>query len=191
MSKFKEKTRLYKVYHIRMKGNEDIMQGYVGITRRSLPYRLSQHFQSTRPVGHTLRELGRDAVEIVQLAMLNKTDALNMEYTLRPDLHIGWNCRAGGDMATVRCTVCGKALPKRATGTKCGDCANSKFTKGQVPHNYGQGEKYRLTSPEGVVYEPEAFTIFCKENDLTPQNLRKVAKGHRQHHKGWTAEKIA
>ena len=76
------------------------------------------------------------------------------------------------------CIICSKPLPN--TGTICRD---TKFTK-------GPGEHYRLTDPEGNSYEPEAFTVFCKEHNLTPQNLRLVAKGKRKHHKGWIAERI-
>lgn len=187
---YKEKTRLYKVYHIHEKGNTDINDGYVGITRRSLAYRLGQHFCSKRPVGTILRAKGRENIEIDQLAMLPKDEALEMEYNLRPQMNLGWNVRAGGDRATVFCPVCGKPLPKRKSGTVCADCQPTKFAKGHIPHNYGKGEKYRLTAPDGTVYTPEAFTAFCREHDLNQQNLRKVAKGLRKHSNGWKAERI-
>ena len=190
MSTFKEKTRLYKVYHIHVKGNNDLQTGYVGITRRSLPYRLGQHFNSKRPVGTILRLLGREQVEIDQLAMLCKEEALEMEAGLRPFCNMGWNTRAGGIRRTVRCPRCGKHLPKRVYGTYCGDCRETKFTKGHKPHNYGKGEKYRLISPDGEVFEPVAFTVFCREHGLEARNLRLVAKGKRKHHKQWKAEKI-
>lgn len=164
---YRTKTRLYKVYHIHEKGNTDLNDGYVGVTRHSIEYRLGQHFCSKRPVGTILRALGRENVEIDQLAMLPKEEALSMEYRLRPKLNMGWNVRAGGDRATVCCPICGKPMPKRK-----------------------KGEHYRLTSPDGTVYTPEAFTSFCREHGLIPQNLRKVAKGLRKHSNGWTAERI-
>lgn len=187
---YRTKTRLYKVYHIHEKENTDLNEGYVGVTRRSIQYRLGQHFCSKRPVGAILRSLGRDNVEIDQLAMLPKEEALTMEYTLRPKMNMGWNTRAGGDRATVCCPICGRPLPKRKSGSMCMYCHPTKFTKGHKPANYGKGEHYKLTDPDGNVYTPEAFTAFCREHDLTPQNLRKVAKGLRKHSKGWTAERI-
>lgn len=190
MSNFKEKTRLYKVYHIHEKGNYNTDQGYIGITRRSLAYRLGQHFNSKRPVGEILRKLGRDNVEITLLDMCPKEVALEVEYYFRPQRFMGWNTRAGGDKPTVICPVCGKAMPKRKSGTICRDCKETRFTVGHKPHNYGKGEKYRLTAPDGTVYEPVAFTAFCTEHNLTAQNLRSVAKGKRYHHKGWKAERI-
>ncbi len=45
-----------------------------------------------------------------------------------------------------------------------------------MPYNYGTGEKYKLTSPDGTVYNPFSFTIFCREHGLNSQNLRQVAK---------------
>lgn len=186
----KPKKRLYKVYHIRQKGVESLSEGYIGITKNNLDFRLSQHFCSKRPVGEILRKLGKDAVEIVQLAMLPKEEALQMEYELRPRRNMGWNQMAGGGRVTVKCPSCGKHLPKRRSGTYCIDCRDTRFQKGHTPHNYGQGEKYKLIDPEGNVYYPEAFTAFCREHNLTPQNLRKVAKGQRKHHKGWKAVRL-
>lgn len=190
MNEFKAKTELYKVYHIRQIGNSNTAEGYIGITQRSLPYRLGQHFNSTRPIGKLLRSNPRENIEIIQLAILSKQDALTMEFSLRPQLNIGWNCRAGGNRSTVKCPKCGVYLPKRQTGAYCERCNNTKFTKGHTPLNYGKGERYLLIDPQGNQYKPEAFTVFCKDFGLTPQNLRKVAKGVRKHHKGWVAVKI-
>ena len=187
---YRTKTRLYKVYHIHEKGNTNLDEGYVGITRHNLEYRLGQHFCSKRPVGVILRALGKENVEIDQLAMLPKEEALAMEYKLRPKLNMGWNVRAGGDRATVFCPICGKPMPKRKSGTVCANCRPTKYTKWHKPANYGKGEHYKLTAPDGTVYTPEAFTAFCREHNLIPQNLRKVAKGLRKHSNGWTAERI-
>jgi hypothetical protein len=190
MSSFREKTSFYKVYHIRLKGSRNTSQGYIGITRRTLPYRLGQHFNSTRPVGDILRSLGRDAIEIVQLALLPKEKALEMEFNLRPSRFMGWNIQAGGNGSTVCCPSCGKHLPKRRTGQYCQSCRDSRFNPGHKPFNYGKGERYQITDPQGNTYAPEAFTVFCQQNNLTPQNLRKVAEGSRKHHKGWTAVRL-
>ena len=184
------KNRLYKLYHIRIKGNEDLKQGYIGITRRSIYSRLKEHFNSRRPVGKILRSLGEEAVEVVELGRYYREEALEREYNLRPELRVGWNIQAGGNRITVKCPDCGKYLPKRKTGTYCIECKETRFQKGHKPFNYGKGEKYKLIDPQGNIYYPEAFTVFCRENNLTPQNLRKVAKGVRKHHKGWKAVKI-
>lgn len=188
--KYRDKTRLYKVYHIRAIGNQDLSTGYVGITRRTLAYRLGQHFYSPRPVGDVLRELGKDAVEIVEIARLPKDDALALEFHLRPALNMGWNALAGGNQATVKCPKCGVPLPKRKTGTHCEACAKSRFEAGNRPFNYGLGERYELTAPDGSIHVPDAFTVFCRERDLIPQNLRQVAKGKRHHHHGWVARRL-
>lgn len=187
MSKFKAKTRLYKVYHIHTKDNTSYTDGYIGITRRSLAYRLGQHFNSKRPVGKILRELGKENVVIDLIKMCDYEQALSLEYVLRPNRNMGWNSRAGGNAATVRCPSCGKRLPKSKYGSYCMDCRNTKFQKNHVPSNYRSGKHYRITSPEGEVFEPVSLVDFCKQHDLTPQNLRKVAKGEHKHHKGWTA----
>lgn len=185
--KFRNKTRYYKVYHIHVKGNTDINEGYVGITRRSLSYRLSQHFHSKRPIGTILRSLQKENIVIDQLAFLPKDEALEMEYRLRPKRYIGWNVMAGGNKRTVKCTQCGKYLPNRRTGSLCEDCHPTKFTKGHIPHNYGKGRKYKLIDPNGNIFYPFSIVAFCKEHALEPRNLNLVAKGRRKTHKGWTA----
>lgn len=188
---FKSKTRLYKVYHIRIKGNEDIGDGYIGITRRNIKYRLSQHYQSQRRVGTILRSIPKDQIEVVELYRLAEDTAKTVEFMLRPDRHVGWNDMAGGNRSTVMCTTCGTPLPKRRTGSQCGKCNDGKFGKGNIPFNYGKGERYKLISPDGEIFFPEAFTVFCRERGLNPQNLRKVASGARHHSNGWKAEKLA
>lgn len=186
---FRTKNRLYKVYHIHLKEDPDIKHGYVGVTRHNLSYRLSQHYCSPRPVGNILRSLNKEDIVIEELAMLPKEDALDLEYQLRPKRNMGWNCMAGGNHRTVRCPGCGKYLPKRKTGAFCMKCNDTRFKKGQKPFNYGCGEHFTLIAPDGTIYHPEAFTAFCKEHHLNPQNLRKVANGKRHHSQGWIAKR--
>jgi len=170
--------RLYKVYHIRKVGCEDTSDGYIGITKNSLKFRLSQHMTSKRPVGSILRELGPAAIEIVKLAELPFAEACAMEYNLRPKLRMGWNFMAGG----------ARAAPEWYKG-KVG--FDAKFKQGQKPYNYGTGKRIRLVSPDGLVYEPEILDTFCVEHGLIRQNVHKVCKGQRKHTKGWTAAYIS
>jgi hypothetical protein len=175
MTEYKKKTRLYKVYHIRELGNTEVSEGYIGITRRSLSYRLSQHRCSPRPIGIILRT--GIPVEIVQLGVnVPKEDALYQEGVLRPKMNMGWNVLCGGNRSNPEW--------RKTTGR------NTKFCKGHEPHNTGRGEMFELTSPEGTVYRPEVFTVFCREHNLAQHNLRKVAKGLRKHSSGWIARKI-
>lgn len=181
------KQRLYTLYHIRPLGHTDTSKHYVGITKNSLEFRLSQHMCSLRPVGDALRALGRDAVEIVSLGKFSHSEALQEEYKLRPQRNIGWNIIAGGDYSTVRCSGCNVKLPKRATGAMCEKCNDCRFTKGTLPHNFGTGVKAVLVCPEGHEYAPYSIHQFCKERGLVTANVRKVLKGERKHTKGWTA----
>ena len=45
---------------------------------------------------------------------------------------------------------------------------------------------YKLISPEGVVYEGNNLTEFCRDNNLSPSHFPQIAKGNRLHYKGWT-----
>ena len=177
LSAYRKKTRLYKVYHIHAVGDNDTSKGYIGITRRSLSYRLGQHRHSKRPIGVTLRT--GISVEITQIGdMMPKEDALYLEGVLRPAMNIGWNCMAGGN----RCNQLWRNV--------CVTGIITTFCVGHEPHNSGKGERYELTDPEGVKHIPEIFTRFCRDNGLQPQNIRKVAKGIRKHSCGWTAIKL-
>lgn len=173
-----DRQRLYKVYHIRKIGCEDTSEGYIGITKNSLKFRLSQHMTSKRPVGQILRELGKDSVEIVKLAELPFDEACQMEYNLRPKLRMGWNYMVGGAQAAPE-------WYKHKVGF------DARFQPGQLPHNCGTGKRVRLTSPEGGVFEPEVLEAFCAEHGLVRQNVHKVCKGQRKHTKGWTAVYIS
>lgn len=168
------KNRLYSVYHIREVGNEDTSQGYIGITKNTLKFRFSQHATSKRPIGTIIRS--GIPLEIVCLHKVPLEDAFYYEGVYRPRMNIGWNVMAGG----------GRSAPewRKKTGRNC------RFPSGHEPHNYGKGEKYKLVSPEGEEFIPEAFTVFCRERGLNPQNLRKVAKGLRKHSSGWKATRL-
>lgn len=184
------KTRLYTVYHIRPKGETDTSKYYIGITKNSLSVRLGQHMCSNRPIGDVLRALGRDSVEIVPLHKAPLHDALQLEFNYRPRRFMGWNIQAGGEESTVKCSGCGKLLPKRKTGAMCSACNHTKFSIGQMPHSFGTGIKCILVSPEGEEFIPYSLHQFCKERGLVTANIRKVLKGERKQSKGWTARLI-
>jgi hypothetical protein len=46
---------------------------------------------------------------------------------------------------------------------------------------------YTFISPEGIIIETILYTDFCKENNLNCCKIREVARGIREHHKGWKA----
>lgn len=47
------------------------------------------------------------------------------------------------------------------------------------------GGKYKLMSPENIVYETANLKKFCKERNLSQGNMRLVAMGRRKHCNGW------
>lgn len=177
-------SALYTVYHIAPKGCHDTAKGYIGITRQRLAKRLQQHTTSTRPVGKHIREY-KD-VHITPIARLPLDKALEMEYKLRPEMGMGWNHLAGGGVSTCVCTGCGKHLPHVGRGHVCFDCSTKRWKPGFTPWNAGCTE-FILTSPNGEEFHVSNLTIFCKDNGLTRENLRKVARGERNHSKGWKA----
>jgi predicted GIY-YIG superfamily endonuclease len=155
----------HKVYHIRDCGNTDLNEGYIGVTSH-WGVRKSKHKHSGKLC------LGREMVLLK--SFLNKEEAYAMEASLRPRDGIGLNKVKGGiDSGRL---IVGQRLSK-----------NTEFTKGQTPHNLGTGKEYMLTSPSGEEFYVTSLDVFCKANGLTPQNLRKVAKGERKYHKGWKA----
>jgi hypothetical protein len=159
----------HKVYHIRDCGTKDLTEGYIGVTSY-WAVRKSKHKYSGKLC------LGREMVCLATFS--NKEEAYAMEAELRPIDGIGLNIVAGG-MESGRIRE-GEHRSK-----------STEFKKGQVAHNTGKGRHYLLTSPTGEEYYVEALTIFCKAHNLTPQNLRKVAKGERNYHKGWKASLVS
>jgi hypothetical protein len=190
------KFRYYKVYWIYTAGMKNMeIEGYIGVTKRNIHYRLEQHFYSTRPVGHILRELGLSNVKVVEVMRGSFEECMEKERELRPTRFIGWNIRAGGNLTTIHCPQCGEYMPKGSRNTEgvCASCSTNdgRFVAGFEPWNRGKGERYLLIDPSGKQYTPEVFTVFCAEQGITPQNLRKVAKGTRKHHKGWKAIRLS
>ena len=49
---------------------------------------------------------------------------------------------------------------------------------------------YKLTAPDGTIYETDNIVAWCKGKGLIPNGFRMVANGHRPHYKGWGAIKI-
>lgn len=47
---------------------------------------------------------------------------------------------------------------------------------------------YEITTPSGEKVITENMNEFCRNNNLSEENLRKVIKGKRKHHKNYTAK---
>ena len=170
----------HKVYHIHVMGNLDILQGYIGVTG-DIKARLRSH----RCNGVLLK-----GDEITILHTGSKEECYALEARLRPLEGMGRNKGIGGYLAAGNIKKGARISPE--TEIKVGQHLSTKteFKKGQVPHNKGSGLDYKLTSPEGEVYLVNCLTDFCKAHNLTTANIRKVAKGERNFHKGWKASII-
>lgn len=158
----------HKVYHIRVIGNESLNEGYIGVTAH-LDVRMSKHRKSG------LLRSGREFVILKTFSRRSK--AYKLEKKLRPHDAIGWN-RVKGGIKSGQIKKGQRLSP------------DTEFKKGIKPHNLGTGKKYLLTSPEGEEYYVDSLCKFCEAHNLTPQNLRKVAKGQRNYHKGWSAKEV-
>ena len=187
-----KKERMYKLYWLRTECMSDpLTQGYIGITKNNIYHRFGQHCHSKRPVGSTIREIGEDNILISELTRGSYEDMIEEEYRYRPKRFIGWNIAVGGNKPSVLCAACGVYLPKRASGAQCESCNPCRFTKGIKPHNQGKGRKMEIIAPDGTIHYPEVSLHWCQERGLTPQNLHKVCKGQRAHHKGFKARYIS
>ena len=51
-------------------------------------------------------------------------------------------------------------------------------------------KNWKLTSPIGDEIVVRNLSLFCKEAGLTRENLQKVARGERKHHKGWKCQRM-
>ena len=56
--------------------------------------------------------------------------------------------------------------------------------------NHHNAKEWIITSPEGKEYKIKSLLKFCKENNLNDTLMRKVAKGKRNHHKGWKCMEV-
>lgn len=167
----------HKVYHIHVVGNDDVMQGYIGVTG-DFTARMRSH-------KHTGMLNSERCVTV--LAQGSKEECYAIEYKLRPQDGIGWNKGKGGYRNAGLIKKGERINP--LTEIKRGEhlSLSTEFKRGQTPHNKGAGKDYMFTDPEGNEHLVTCITDFCTANNLTPQNMRKVARGLRKHHKGWKA----
>lgn len=157
------------VYHLHLgSGVED---GYVGVSK-NLRRRLYEHSASG---------LFKDETSVDILKIGTEEDCLALEASLRPAPNLGWNRAEGG---WNKCTGSIGEGTRIREGERLSPA--TEFQNGQTPHNVG-ATTYRLVSPSGTVHIVKNLTVFCAENNLTRENIRKVARGNRKHHKQWTA----
>lgn len=167
----------HKVYHIRECGKEDVSQGYIGVTS-NIAARTSSHRHSG---------MLNTAREVVVLFTGTKSECYEMEENLRPEDGLGLNKGRGGYRKAGNIQK-GEHLSV-ATQIRKGQhlSEETEFKAGMTPHNKGSGKDYILVSPDSEEYLVTCLTDFCKTHNLTPANIRKVAKGERNFHKGWKA----
>jgi group I intron endonuclease len=68
---------------------------------------------------------------------------------------------------------------------------NRGWTKKEIEKRSKTRRKsYICISPQGVKYTTNNIIEFSTQNNLTPQNMRSVAKGKRKHHKNWLCYEI-
>ncbi|AIM51268.1 putative homing endonuclease [Lelliottia phage phD2B] len=170
----------HKVYHIRVVGNEDLAQGYVGVTG-DIAARMRSHKHSG------MLNSGR---EFVLIHSGSQEECYAIEAKLRPEENMGWNKGRGGYRRAGNIKT-GERI-SIDTEIKQGQHLSraTEFKKGTTPHNKGNGKDYIFTSPTGEEYLVTCITDFCIAHNLTPQNMRKVARGLRVHHKGWIASHV-
>lgn len=168
----------HKVYHIRDHGDNDLSRGYIGVTK-------DMYFRKYAHVKSGTLKAGREMVEILSGS---EQACLALEKTLRPVPGIGWNTMEGGwNKIQPGCHLSleTQIKPRQRLSQA------TEFKPGQAAHNLGTGLHYIVTSPTGEEHYVESLDLFGRAHNLTPQNLRKVAKGQRRSHKGWTARRVA
>jgi hypothetical protein len=170
----------HKVYHIHVDGSLDLKQGYIGVTS-NLKSRIRKH----RFTGMLSDE---DVVSV--LCVGSEKYCFDLEFKLRAECHMGRNKSYGGKAGCTSIQV-GQHLSKDTEiKPKQHLSKQTEFKKGTAPHNKGNGKDYLFTNPDGEEFIVTCISDFCKAHNLTPSNMRKVAKGERTFHKHWKASII-
>lgn len=67
------------------------------------------------------------------------------------------------------------------------NCVNNlEWCTRQFNIEYSQSKSYEFVSPDGKLTKIFNLQKFCNDNYLDPSNMKKVIKGLRIHHRGWT-----
>jgi hypothetical protein len=108
---------LFTVYWIRDASHTDVLkQGYVGITKRSPLRRLKEHIWN--------KTVPKDSILEILYENVSKETAKSIEFTLRPNVKIGWNYSEGGGKFNSICSRQGSLNVKnRKTAASTGGCS--------------------------------------------------------------------
>lgn len=167
------KQNTHCVYHLHT--GTTTADGYVGVT---------SHLRG-RLYSHRGKGLFQDNTHLSILLVGSEQECLDLERQLRPKPNMGWNVAEGGWNKFPKGFTGGHRSPKGVRFSIA-----TEFKKGEEPHNAG-ATRYELIDPEGNTYIVDNLTRFCEEHSLTRENIRKVARGLRKHHKQWTAKIIS
>lgn len=116
----------------------------------------------------------------------------------------GYNCTAGGDgwEPGERHPLYKKTLPawwckKISEGKKKGyhpmrgkPCPEWFGYRGHFGSDHHYSKSYIITDPDGNIFRTKGLAKFCREHNLWPQLMSKVACGKRNHTGGWKCEHI-
>ena len=145
------------VYWIRRKGENDLSQGYIGITSQKVRDRYMAHRRVPSNVHLANAFKKYDDIEVVTIVEgLSREDAITVEKQLRPTDYIGWNQNAGGNDPP-------KAT-KRAKGYNFGNQArkgikDSSETRARKAKNNGRYKR------------PAVSCVKCRKEMTYPQGL--------------------
>ncbi|QZP17710.1 hypothetical protein K6112_06765 [Methylophilales bacterium] len=96
-------TKKFIVYWAHLKRHKDIKKdGYVGITSNTLDERRRSHIKASRRADHHFARVIKKYKDEIIWDVINENiseeHALELEYTFRPNVSIGWNSIKGGDL---------------------------------------------------------------------------------------------
>jgi TusA-related sulfurtransferase len=96
-------TKKFIVYWAHLKRHKDIKKdGYVGITSNTLGERRRAHIKASRRADHHFARVIKKYKDEIIWDVINENiseeQALELEYTFRPNVSIGWNSIKGGDL---------------------------------------------------------------------------------------------
>lgn len=194
------------IYLLKNKINDKL---YVGKTN-NLYKRLSSHKNDRRHITPLTKAIDKHGFHNFECIILEKNISKE-NIREREQFYIEkfntyksnhYNCTAGGNgfLSGKEHPLYGKERPRRIKEKISKTKKINHPFRGSFPpwlnrghlegYSHPNAKEWIVISPEGEELKIRSLEQFCKQNNLTSQNMRSVAKGKRKHHKGWFCKEV-
>lgn len=177
---------------------------YVGVRSCTCEITDDNYWSSSK---HVLDDIKKHGIECFNKRVLKehqtRKDAINHEISIHEDYQVHTNCRFLNKAKQKSTGFDTHGLSYNKGVPRSEEAKEKQRIKmlGRVPPNKGLAmskkqkemlcDVWEVQTPDGNIMVTNNMMEFCKENRLNPSAMSGVARGNRQHHKGFKCKKLS